>query len=208
MNLNNNSFSLRDYLAYLFPGILLFWAYFLLEPEAWILLKKDSVLSTLVFLVGGYFLGYMSNVLSTRTIIKILDDIFGDPTNTTISNPNGNGFNSNFAKILSEKLKNYWGQEIFEAGESNLFFLCWRDLQKSDHKGIDYQFRLVSLWNFCTSTLVPSAILAFVFLIQSKYFLAVFFVVVFVLAAISRISMRREFSRNVYRIWYVINKDA
>jgi hypothetical protein len=206
MNLSNNAFSLRDYLAYLFPGILLLSAYFLIYNQHWEVLQKDKIIASIVFLIGGYFLGYVSNVFSTRTIAKVIDKFYGKPFGTTLSNPKQNKFNQEFSKLVSNKLKDYWGEELLSAGESNLFYLCWRDIQRSDHKGIEYQFRLVSLWNFCTSTLFPSLTLSVILICKYEYTLSLVAISVFILMAISRVSLRREFSRNVYRIWYVINK--
>jgi len=140
MNLTNSSFSLRDYLAYLFPGVLLLGGYFLTHHEHWELLKQDKLLSSIVLLIGGYFSGYISNVFSTRTIAKILDCFFGNSFTTTLSKPDKNNFDQTFALMVKTELQNYWGKELVDAEESNLLLLCWRDIQRSTHQGIEYQY--------------------------------------------------------------------
>lgn len=208
MNINNNSFTLRDYLAFVFPGTLLIGAYLLVYSEHWDLIKQEKLLAGIVLLIGSYFLGYMSSVLSNRTVSKLIYWIIGDSFKTILSNPDKNEFDSKFSKILKEKLKNYWGEEIFYTSESNLLYLCWRDIQTTDHKGMAYQFRLVSLWNFCESVLVPSLILFVIFTINSEYILSLVSISMFILMATSMVEKRAEFGRNVYRIWYVINRKT
>lgn len=207
MDIKNNSFSLRDYIAYLFPGTLLIAAYVINNNEIMALMKNEKLVTSVIILVGGYFLGYASNILALRTITKIIDDIYDDPFKTILSNPKENSFNEKFANILNEELKKYWGEEIIECGESNLFFLCWREVQTLSHAGIQYQLRLVSLWNFCTSTLIPSFILGLVLIAQDEIFLSLTSFIIMYLMISSRVALRQEFARNVYRIWYVSLKN-
>jgi hypothetical protein len=208
MNISNNSFTLRDYLAFVFPGILLIGAYLLIYNEHWELIKQDKLLAGVVLLVGSYFLGYMSSVLSSRTLTKLIYWLVGDSFRTLLSEPEKNKFDTDFSDVLKEKLETYWGKKLSNSSESNLLYLCWRDIQTTDHKGMEYQFRLVSLWNFCESVLIPSLILSIIFAAQYNFMLSIISLSMFILMAISMIGKRKEFGKNVYKIWYVINKNV
>ena len=156
--------------------------------------------------MGGYFLGYFSNVIASRTLVKIVMMIAGDPYATTLANPEKNKFNKKFANVVADEARECWGSEIVDAGETNLVLLLWRDIQRTDHKGIDYQNRLISLWNFCTSTMLPSLLLFIVFAWRHEALLSAVSAIVFLAATNSRVKLQREFVRNVYRIWYVLRK--
>jgi hypothetical protein len=208
MEIGNSSFSLRDYISYVFPGIFFIFSFLILRPDYWVLIKGDTLLTTVIFLVGGYFFGYASNIIGMKTIGKIFIKVMGEPFSTTLSQPKRNGFNEKFSVIVHEKLVQYWGQEVVDAGEANLLWLCWRDIQAQEHAGLDYLLRVVSLWGLCTSTLLPSLLFAVFSIWKGYYLLASLSLIILYSFGISRVRLRREFSRHVYRIWYAKKRDS
>lgn len=203
MQINNNLFSLRDYIGYVFPGLIFLSSYFIYSPEIWKFVKSNNLVASLVFLVVSYYIGYASNILSSRSIINLVKLTLGDPYDNYLSSRVKGAFKFKLQSLLKEK----WGEEIANDDSIyNLMFLCWRDIQRTEHQGLSYQFRLVSLWTFCNASLVPFIFLSIVLFCKEYFAYSIMCLFVFALLLNSWYKLRVEFAHNVYRIWYVLNK--
>ena len=205
----SSAFSLRDYVAFLFPGLSLLGAFFIYWPGYWGVIKNDNIALILVLIVGGFILGYVCNVISITIFVPIFNRVIDDPfSNDSLIKRKGRfskPLDNIFSNIVLGRLINYYGDQIINESKTKILFLCWRDIQKYNHQGFEYLFRTVTLWNFSGSMLLPSLCFVWIFYAKSEYFLSAISVLTFVFMAVSRHRLRREFARNVYRIWFVIH---
>ncbi|WP_155325256.1 hypothetical protein [Desulfosarcina ovata] len=180
---------------------------FIVSPDYWVYISANPLIGGIVFVIGGYLLGYASNVLHNKLLVKQLNKFFGNPFSSSLSDPEKNKFNVQFSEIVKQNLIEYWGSDIFNIGEQELVYLCWRDIQKTNHNGIEYLHRIVSLWNFCSSSVFPCIFTGLILLFKGCFVASIVCFVLCISFIISRVNMRRQFVKNIYRIWYVINKS-
>ena len=113
-----------------------------------------------------------------------------------------------FRSNLQNKLDQIWGKDIANGKETSLLYLCFRDIQRHDHKGLDYLSREITLANLSASLLLPSALYFIVFIYQGHFILSVVSLMIFISMSRARYNYRKGFAKNIYRIWYVLYRDA
>ena len=209
--LTNGTFSLRDYVAYLFPGVCLLACLALARPELWKLIASDPIAASVVLLVGGYIAGLTSHRASHITFCRLLDKIQGIP-NEGMLRPETDSqrklMDNEFRKILLARLEEVWGEEILAGREDNILFLCWRELQLQDNASTAYLERLVDLYNMATSLLFPTSLMSVVLLVRGEYLESSFVFLVFFSMSVVRFKYRAAFARNVYRSWFVSHRSG
>ena len=205
MNLNNSSFSLRDYVSFVFPGSMLLLIYFYYDIESWEFLREQPVLLGFTFLIVGYFLGYASNSVGSKFYSKLYYKFVESPFKGLLVNCSNFGFDKVFAESVRSRISKYFGTESNSWEQETLLYICWRDIQCYEHQGLDYMFRLVSLTNLCASMVFPLSLFSIVAVVEKYYMFACIGVICLVVFHLSRCGLRDEFARGVYRIWYVLD---
>lgn len=201
-----SQFTLRDYISYFFPGVVLLAAIAIVRPAIWVDVKNDTLAISLILFVGGYVLGFFSHVVSTL-ILMPFNRVLGDPHADGILGSSKplvrSALDENFKSILRKELELAWGKEIASGKESNLLFLCWRDIQRHDHRGLEYLFRSVSMYNMALNLIFAFFALSLALIHTHHFCYAALSLLLAASMYRGRFVYRREFVRNVYRIWYV-----
>ncbi len=212
----SSTFSFRDYLAYVFPGSILIFGFYLLIYDSQIFQKKvtdnlEIVVPSLIIVT--YYAGYLSNVISYNMGICFKYFCYENCNShckedycDNLNKHKKYGLDGLFIKSLKMLITSKWAIEDFK-NESNILYLCWQDIQASDHKGISHLHRIVSLRNFALSSILPFIILGiglfynnFVFISITSFAVAFFMILSFRLQS-------KKFVQSVYRIWYILNKN-
>jgi hypothetical protein len=205
------AFSLRDYVAYLFPGVVVLGSVVVIEPRFWDIISKDAVAASLIILVGGYVAGFASRRVGTLIITPLLNRIQGNPYRQLLR-PNNRrikkSLDDRFRALVLNRLEAVWGKELVGGREDNLLFLCWRELEFEENANTAYLSRLIDLYNLSLNLLVPTLLIGLSLLIKREFVYALFALVTFLCMCKARFDMMVAFARNVYRTWYVAHRDA
>ena len=161
----------------------------------WNTISNDKKLIALILLIGGYYLGYLSNVIMTY--------LSGTPYKDTLKNGNKYGLDSSFIKDLKEKLNKKWGKDFYNETNSNILYLCWQDIQSTEHKGIAQIYRIISLRNFCVSSILPFGLFGFSLWVSGHFIVAPIVFSMSYLMYYANKNQEKYFVQAVYRIWYV-----
>jgi len=196
----NISLTLRDYLSYIFAGTVLLLAIFFFDKSCnhsylWNTLKNSTKLISLILLIGGYYLGYLSNVIMTY--------LYGAPYKDTLKNENMYGLDITFIQNLKKKLNEKWGKNFYNDTNSNILYLCWQDIQSTEHRGIAQIYRIISLRNFCVSSILPLGLLGFSLWISGHFIIAPIVFFMLYIMNYAKKNQEKYFVQSIYRIWYV-----
>jgi hypothetical protein len=199
MNANSISFTLRDYLSYIFSGTIILLAIFMFDKRCnqgllWSTIGNDTKVISLILIVGGYYLGYLSNVIMTYLV--------GPPYQDTLLSSQ-KYLDEKFVSQLKVKLKKYWTEEIYNNEGSNIVYLCWQDIQSTNHKGLNQIYRIISLRNFCVSSILPFCLLGFSLLISGHYIIGFMVLPMSFIMDYARKNQEKFFVQAVYRNWYI-----
>ena len=205
VSISNSTFNIRDYLAYVFPGLCIFLLIFFWSPETWESIKQEKIVASVLFLVVSYIFGFSSRTISYFLFVKPYNKIFQNPYKN-IFNGEKPVLNKNFCSVFKTKIAEVFGEEIGQSTETNIIYLCFRDIQNTDHKGQNYLSRELTLSNLSASLLLPSFLFFISAIIKLNIPIILFSLVIFISMSRARYTYRRGFAKNVCRIWYTINK--
>ncbi|MFC1530529.1 hypothetical protein ACFL6R_07455, partial [Gemmatimonadota bacterium] len=204
-SIGTDSFSLRDYVTYLFPGVLLLAALGMMRSDIWNALTSNIAATAITVLAGGYFLGYVAWV-GGLMLVWPFKQFFGDPLSHGVLRPTHPRlkpvFDEGFAQSLDRRLREVWTDAIVDGKETALLYLCWRDVQLRSHQGLNYMFRLITQHNMALSTLFPIVMFGIALIYAGDVWFGLLLVLPFCAMVRARFIYRREFAKNVYRIWY------
>ena len=207
VRLDAGAFSLRDYLAYLFPGLAFGPSIAITMPWLWQDLTSNAVNASLGILVGGYILGFVSHRVSRNVLGPPLNRIFGNPFSSMLSPTKGlvrKKMDASFRRQVQKQLKQSWGEELFGGSEVNMLFLCWRQLQFQQNSNVEYLGRLLDLYNLSRSLIPPILIFSVALVLIGNYVPSVLALATAVLIARARFDFKAAFALNVYRTWYIV----
>ena len=207
LNLGADVFTLRDYLGYLFPGVVSFYALYILDPSLLVKVEANTLIGAVVVLLGGYVAGFVCNTVGWFLMTKVLGRIIGDPLGSLLRRKNWPWTSMPdvvFQKQLMECLERYWGKALVINGNSvNLLFLCWRIIQEQPNQACAYLIRLISLYN-----MAAGLVIADIFVIVASFYkghiavgIASSIILLFLVRAFYR--YRIAFGKNVFRIFFV-----
>ena len=209
--LSKDTFSLRDYIAILFPGILVIISVIIIYPTLLDKLNENGILATIIILVIGYLFGFASNIIGEKLILPPIDKKVGDPFLGAIYPDKSlqyRIFDQEFRNILITNLEKKWGPKILKGNQRNLLFLCRREIQKYNHSGLAYLLRLVTLYNTARAYIFPCILIMLSLIIIRQYTISVFVLFIILSLYLGHYHYRLEFVREVFRIWYILNKDS
>ncbi|MCP4263113.1 MAG: hypothetical protein GY774_37225, partial [Planctomycetes bacterium] len=164
LNLGTDVFTLRDYISYLFPGVVSLYALCILDPSILIKLEGKTLIGATVVFLGGYVAGFICNNVGWFLMTNVLGRVIGDPLGSLLRRKNWPWTTIPdvvFQKQLMECLERYWGKALVINGNNiNLLFLCWSIIQENSNHACVYLIRLISLYN-----MAPGLVIADLFVI-------------------------------------------
>lgn len=204
-------FSFRDYVAFMFPGMLIIGAICIQIPNSFDWLEQHKFIATAIFLVGGYIAGRLSNSISYGTILKLSFKVFGSPTK--ILSEKGSHFLTKIDEAFKEELvtvlRRHWGANLVENGnEANLLFLCNRKIEENDHRTLDTQGRRVSIHEFHAALMPAMFVFSISLMLDEKIFTGLLVLPLIYFSLKSFYGFRRQFVVNIYRLFYIQNRDG
>lgn len=206
MNFPDGSFSLRDYIAYMFPGLVVITAACVWDPAIVRWFEEHKLVGSVTVLGGSYILGTLCQMVSYGLILNILRKPLGNPSRAL--SPKRHLFFKGFCPAFSQQvrvlLERHWGTQLSsEIPEERLLLLCWRAVQTQPHASFEYMKRCVSLSNYYATMLSADVILLIALLVRRHWLAAVAAMVSFFLFARGYYNYRAQFVRNVYRLFYI-----
>ena len=143
-----SSFSLRDYVAYLFPGVAGLLLLLLIRPDLAAWAEKHALAAGVIIIVGGYLVGFIAHGFFWHGVARFLPNstmVFA-PRNKRQKSPFSIGFNELLDNVLASRLRN-----VAELEQDEIFYLAWRLAQRMDHPTLDHIARLVTFSNISGS---------------------------------------------------------
>jgi hypothetical protein len=162
MTISESTFSFRDYIAYMFPGLVVIGVICVLEPSLLAWAEKHKLTGAAVVLAGSHIIGTLSLIISYRIFTMLLYRLFGDPRNVLFGRNYCNVWklSTHTKKTVIALLEEYWGHDLTtNAHHTELLNLCLRQVQNRQHPALDYIARSVSLYNYCCAMCLPGIIL-------------------------------------------------
>jgi hypothetical protein len=213
LNLGADVFSLRDYIGYLFPGVVSLFAIYIVDTSLLARLEGNKLVGATVLLLGGYVAGFLCNSVGWYLLFDVVGHkIIGDPFGNLLGNHKrlwAGAFDGEFKKQLVDCLAAYWGEDLVKNGsETNLMFLCWRVVQEKPNPACAYLIRLVSLYNMAASLVVACLLVLAASLYKHHGGMIVGSVVALVFFVRVFFRYRLVFAQNVYRMFFARYRDA
>ena len=208
MDLPKDTFSFRDYIAFMFPGLVVVAAACLTQPQATEWLERHNLIAATVLFAGSYILGSICQTVSYGLLLHLMHRLICNPNHILSEDCGKYLYNADaaFSKKVKVLLREYWGVDSAEGlTETTVLYLCWRVVQEKGHPSFEYMKRCVSLSNYYATMLSADLILAVCLAVTRHFGWMVLSIVLLPLLTRSYYNYRGQFVMNVYRLFYTRN---
>lgn len=163
---SDSNFGLRDYLSYVFPGIGIIAAYFVLNPSDLKIVQTSPLASSIAGLLCAYLLGHVSKAIGIFIVRTPARRWMMNPYRKALgmSDAKHARWSSQFVTSLHAALKRRFGGDIVSsllshrAGE--LVVMCWYDVMRRPSGALAEIGRYLSLHNLFLGMIPASIIFA------------------------------------------------
>ena len=209
--LENAGLSFRDYLGYFFPGSFLLLGIVIIRPQLLDIVSHEPAIYIIMAMVGSYFGGFISHTMASALIVPVVSKIKGSPQKELLRPKKPwvkKALGEAFRKQLIQSLQTYWGDQLIQGRESDILFLCKRQIELIQPDALVYANRCVSMYTLSRSFMIPCLFNAIVFILIKNYAFALLFIVSFIILTRAHSIWMREHAKNVYRTWYAMIKNG